>query len=71
MNVEIDSVRDAGQELNHLHLCQVPLPWAVDLEGRHEVVAVHQNVDKGVAQGPEVAVAPTVHLNRWNPRKKE
>ena len=68
VDVKVDRVRNAGQELHHLHLCQVPLPRAADFQGRHEIVTVHQHVNERVAEGSEVAVAAAVNLG--GPRKR-
>ena len=65
MNVQVSRVDNAGEELNHLHLCQMPFPRAADLEGCHQVVGVHQHVDERVAQCAEVAVTTAMHLKFW------
>ena len=70
MHVQVDCVPNASEKLNHLQFCQNLLPRAAYLQGGHQIVAVHEHVNERVAQRPEIAIAPAVHLGEQREGRK-
>lgn len=54
-----ERVDDAESELEHLELSEVDLKGVFETEGREEVVAVHESVNKRVDPGAEVGSSVT------------
>lgn len=60
-------MREAHRKLDHLAGSNPLLPWAVDAQQSHGVVAIHNDVDEAVDRGTEVAIAASLYLADQEP----